>query len=63
MCFELGVWNQPVFYSEQVERICPAKDTRAQTCKIPEEYKCENKRLKLENGLLRDFLRFSGSET
>ena len=33
MCFEPGVWNQPVGYSVLAERTCPSQDERAQTCK------------------------------
>ena len=60
MCFEPGVWNQPVGYSVLAERTCPSQDARAQTCKTLAEYKYENKRLKMENELLRDFLRSIG---
>ena len=33
MCFEPGVWNQPVGYSVLAERTCHSQDARAQTCK------------------------------
>ena len=57
MCFELRVWNQPVGYSVLAERTCHSQDARAKTLA---EYKYENKRLKMENELLRDFLRSIG---
>ena len=39
------------------EGTSPSQDERAQTGKTLAEYKVENKRLRMENELLRDFLR------
>ena len=56
-CAEPGVWDQPVGDSVLAEGTSPSQDERAQTGKTLAEYKVENKRLRMENELLRDFLR------